>query len=191
MIFPFKKKNDKKYHCVLSDIEKAQLNMEGLVVIDADKSSGYWVKQVHHPSYGNYVFLLVSDSVTTLLHGKRGFSCIGKTDHCVALEAGVMMSEEQFANVCRGSDNLSVKYYEQHGINRKVYIEFIQGALGDNDLHIWKTTKTIIELNGNMYIYGKAEFLDITKGSYENALKYVENEKESLEKINDFLYIYK
>jgi hypothetical protein len=138
---------------------------------------GSWVKDA------NFRFLDISEQTSRILYDRSSNQCIGLTDYCISKQAGLQISEDQFAEICRASD-LYLK-----GKEPKVFLELITDTKGGK--HIWKTIKAIKEIDDKMYYYGFAIFNDVIYGSYDLAYEKFKQELPLLEKINDFLYIYK
>lgn len=138
---------------------------------------GSWVKDA------NFRFLDISEQAAKILYNRSSNQCIGLTDFCIARQCGLQMEEGQFAEICRASD-LHLK-----GKEPRVFLELITDTVGNK--HIWKTIKAIKEIDNNLYYYGFAIFNDVLLGSYEAAYEKYLKELPILEKVNEFLYIYK
>jgi hypothetical protein len=134
---------------------------------------GSWVKD------SEFRFLDISERTAEILYGKDSNYCIGKTDYHIAQDCGLEMSEDQFAEVCRASDN-----YVQ-GEKPVTFIELLSDTKGEK--HIWKTIKSIKVIDGVKYYYGFAVFLDFIVGGYERAFEFLK--QPNLKKINDNLYV--
>lgn len=165
-----------------AQLKQAALVAKGERVLDAVGWFGVWVKEAD-----TFKFMQISATISRVLHGKEPLDCIGKTDYEVLLECGVKMSEEQFDEVCRGSD----RYVFDAGSTRIfTFIEILNDTfIGEKE--VWLTRKQVVELNGKKYIYGHAERLTVTKGGIDGAMKWFRMQKRKLEQINENLYVYK
>lgn len=138
---------------------------------------GMWVKN------SKFELLEISDQAASILYNRLSNQCVGLTDYCIAKEAGLDITEEQFANVCRASDLYLTDDKPKH------FIELISDTQGNE--HIWKTVKSKVYMGGNYYYFGFATFLDVVLGSYEAANVYFHNDMDKLEKLNGRLFVYK
>lgn len=140
--------------------------------------AGLWVKDME------FQFLEVSDKVAEILYSRKSNDCIGKSDFVIAKEAGLSMTEAQFAKVCRASD----LYVKDHRRSHR-FIELLEDTRGEK--HIWRTIKCVKARGDQEYYFGFAVFLDEYYGGYDSALQVLKRDIDSLEKLSDNLYVYK
>ena len=147
---------------------------------------GFWVKDM------NFTFLDISEKASNILYGMSSNDCVGHNDFEIARMAGVEMSLDMFAEVCRGSDLYILNNPHEGKYGVTAFIEIVTGA--DGNKHIWRTIKGVYpDVAGKeKYIYGLAMFMDEIYGSYEKADKWLfSKEMVHLEKMNNYLYRYK
>lgn len=146
---------------------------------------GFWVKDM------NFMFLDISEAASTILYGMNSNDCVGFTDFQIARKAGLEMSEEIFANVCRASDVYIINNPEKGKYQINTFVEIITDINGNK--HIWKTLKGLHpdDVGCEKYIFGFAIFMDTSLGSLKKAEAWFEKEKHKYTKLNDQLYVQK
>ena len=138
---------------------------------------GMWVKN------SKFELMEISEQAAKILYNRTSNECVGLTDYQIAQECGAVVSEKQFADICRASD-LSLK--DEKPV---VFIEFIEDTSGRK--HIWKTIKANVALHEEKYYFGFAMFMDEMLGGYEAAISCFERDLPLLIKVNAKLYRYK
>jgi len=170
----FKKKDKTEYNEARNRVQKRAIAQDVMMSLDF---VGSWVKDE------NFNFLEISEQTARLLFNLSSNECIGRNDYEIAKSCGLDMSETQFGDICRASDN-----YTKHNQQPVTFIELLEDTKGNK--HIWKTIKCTKILDGKEYHYGFATFCDVIRGSYEKAYEMFQHELPRLEKINETLYVY-
>jgi hypothetical protein len=146
------------------------------IIINTLDQHGGWVKDM------DFVFMDISDRAADKLYGRHSNKCVGKTDIQILKEDNKEIDINLCTNICHFTD----LYVKEHGDTD--FIEIFQNSKGK--MCLWKVYKGIKKYSGQEFYWGIAHFLEEIKGSYDNALTWLNNHLRHCIKLNDNVYIW-